>query len=145
VWGAPFGVENPAGGYATAAARVAFLVKGAQDAAFDATAHADLEVYAVGDVGFGQAVVGPIASIDANRAIALAQTAGNLAQTSVQIVQKAQSSDGGVAASVVSGRRMVLPIVTDKLAAASANGLGYVYADDAPDSGTVHVFAPDCQ
>jgi hypothetical protein len=143
-WGAPLGTPNPAGGYATIAARVAFLVDDAQDGTFDASLHADLETYALGDVGFGQEVVGPIASIDPSHVLGLAQTPANLMETSVQIVERAPGPDGGLAARVVAGRRTVLPISSDKLAAASTNGFGYVLANDASDSATVHVFAPAC-
>jgi hypothetical protein len=38
----------------------------------------------------------------------------------------------------------VLPLGTDKLGAAATNGFGYVLADDAAGSATVHVFAPNC-
>jgi hypothetical protein len=145
VWGAPLLAPNLPAGYVTVAARVAFLVHDGKDTAFDATAHADVETYAVGTVGFGPNVVGPIASLDESHVLALAQAPPSLTETSVQIVERAAGEgDGGVQASVVSGKRFVLPIGNDKLAATSTNGFGYVLANDAADSATVHVFAPAC-
>jgi hypothetical protein len=143
VWGAPLIAPNPPAGFTTVAARVAFLANNAKDTAFDATAHADVETYSPGSVGFGANVVGPIASLDESHVLALAQVPASLATTSVQIVERAEG-DAGAQATVVAGKRFVLPIGNDKLAATSTNGFGYVLANDAVDSATVHVFAPAC-
>ncbi len=138
VWGVP-GIEIAAPPIGTRSARVAWVLADQNAQAPSGAAHVDLEAYAPGTVGIGQAVVGPLAWVDSTTVLALAQAPADLSQTSVQVVQKGA---GGLV--VVPSRRVVLPAVADTLAAVSANGYAFVVAADAPDSATVYVFAPAC-
>jgi hypothetical protein len=136
VWGVPLvQVAQPVG---TRGARVAWVLDGTA-ATPSATAHVDLEVYDPSNVPLTQPVSGPLAWVDATTVLALAQAPADLGTTSVQVAQ-----NGAAGPMVVPSRRVVLPIPTEKTAAVSINGYGYVLSATAADSVTVDVFAPAC-
>jgi hypothetical protein len=138
LWGAS--ALEPVGlGYGTKAARLAWLLDDDQDTTFSAKTRVDIETYTPTAVSAGSVVIGPMAAIDATTALVLAANPQNLGQTSVQVAVRL-----GLAASIVSNRRFVVVAPQDKVAATAADGFGYVLAADAPDSATVHVFAPGC-
>ncbi len=138
LWGAPL-VQIGVAPVGTKAARVTWVLADGATATPSGTAHVDVEAYDPSNVSVGQAVMGPLAWVDATTGLVLAQAPQDLAQTSVQVV-----TNGAGGASLVAGRRVVVPISTDKLGAVSAGGYGFVVAADAPDGATVYVFAPTC-
>ncbi len=139
IWSAPKAELGEAGGPVLRGVRMAWLLGDSSATQFDARPRVDVETYEP-PVAWDTPVVGPIAHIDGDTALVLAATAGNLAQTSVQVATRA-----GTTAALAPSRRYVIPTAPDKLAATSTRGLGYVLAADAIDSATVHVFAPGCK
>jgi hypothetical protein len=120
--------------------RLAWILGGASGMQFDARTFVDVEPYSPEEpLGNGPALLGPVAWVDAQTALVLAASPSNTSQTSVQVATRS-----GAMAQLAAGKRYVLPNTTDKLGAASTNGIAYVLADDASDSATVHVFAPGC-
>ena len=138
LWSAPSVFMGDAGAPLFRAVRMAWLLADAKASQFDAKTAVDIETYDPG-LMWGTPVVGPIAWISRDTALVLAAAAGNLSQTSVQVATRS-----GTTASLMAGRRYVIPSSTDKVGAASTNGTGYVLAVEGADSATVHVFAPGC-
>ena len=140
LWSAP-SVENADGGTSNVrGVRVAWLLADTKAMQPDARTFLDIELYSPSlPWAEGPSVVGPIAWLDAQTALVLAASTQNTAQTSVQVATRSSTT-----VTLAPGRRHILPLAPEKLGATSANGIGYVLAEDAVDSATVHVFAPLC-
>lgn len=127
------------------AAKVYFLTAGAE-AAFDpaATAGVDVEVYPSLPLGTNSA--GPIAMLDANRAMVLTAIPANPATTTnVSFVAKSPTP-AVVKNADNSPRRSPINLAVTQLAAAGSNGIGYVLAVDpaTPTTPQVYVYDPAC-
>jgi hypothetical protein len=120
------------------AARMAWVLSDATTEVFDATVHADLEQYSP-PVPYGTTVAGALAAVDDTQVLALATAANQLAETSVQLVLK-----GTPPTVAPSQRRTVIPVGVAAAGVTTSGGFGYVLANDAPDSCTLHTFAPAC-
>jgi hypothetical protein len=137
LWSTSVGNVPTDGGPATVnAARLGWLIADAKATALDLSARIDLEVYSP-PIGFGSAVAGPVAWLDAQSALGLAASKDDRAQTSVQVATKT---------GLIANRRFVLPVDVNRAAAVASGGFGYVLIRDDPDnkSAGVHVFAPGC-
>ena len=131
-------VNAPDGGPATlTATRLGWIIEDAGVTKIEATAKIDVEKYGT-NPGVGADVPGPVAWLDANRALVLAASAANTSQTAVQLATRDPQ------AAMVANRRFVLPFLPSLLAATASNGFGYVLVPDAPDSATVHLFGSGC-
>ena len=131
-------VSAPDGGPVTLpATRLGWILDDAGATTVEATAKIDVEKYAT-NPGVGADIPGPVAWLDANRALVLAASASNTAQTAVQLATRDPQP------AMVPSRRFVLPFVPSLLAATASNGFGYVLVPDAPDSATVHTFGTGC-
>jgi len=131
-------ISVPDGGPNTLnASRLGWIIEDAGATKIEATAKVDVEKYGT-NPGVGADVTGPVAWLDAKRALVLAASAGNLAQTAVQLATRDPQP------AMVPTRRFVLPFVPSLLAATASNGFGYVLVPDAPDSATVHTFGTGC-
>jgi hypothetical protein len=97
----------------------------------------DIETYNPA-LGWGTRAAGPVAWVDADTAVVLAAAATATAQTSVQVAVRKPSPQ------LAQGRRYVVPIGVGQVGAAASGGFAYVLAADAPDSATLHIFAPGC-
>ena len=138
LWGVPFvQIGSPPAG--VKGARVTWLLADDKDPVLQAKLHVDVETSDPGYVPIDQPVSGPIAWLDPDNALVLAEAPANLSTTSVQVASKA-----GGTASVVPSKRVVLPIAAGKSGVAAAGGYAYVLAADAADSATAYVFAPSC-
>jgi hypothetical protein len=138
LFSAPSVVVNDAGDPVIRALRMTWLLAGATAAQPDASMHVDVETYQPA-LASSATITGPLAFIDANDALVLASAAGTQNQTSVQVAAKSPSPP-----SLLPKRRHVLPINVTATGAAASNGFAYVLTADAPDSATLHVFAPAC-
>jgi hypothetical protein len=107
------------------------------DAGFLSTAvHADLETYPASTSG---TVVGPVAYVDNDTAVALAASGEDLGATSVQVFSRSANA-------IASGQRAVISATPDAVGVAASHGFAYVLVqDDATNqSSTVYVVAPGC-
>lgn len=137
--GAPPGPPPPT----VKAARVYFLTAGGE-AAFDPAAGIDVETYP--NLPLGTNSAGPIAMLDANRAMVLTAIPANPATTTnVSFVTKSPAL-ALVKNADMSIRRSPINLAVTQLAAAGSNGLGYVLAVDpaTPTIPQVYVFDPGC-
>ncbi|HEX3771476.1 MAG TPA: hypothetical protein VHV30_11445, partial [Polyangiaceae bacterium] len=143
---APLHLLADGGADGVASTRLTWLDPAADGGIYDTSLHADLEKYnaAAGiDVGpiasRGASLVGPVAWIDANTAVALAGTAEDPDSSSVQVFDRTRGS-------VVSGRRGVIPAPPYTLGVAASGGFAYVFAptDENNGSASVYVVAPGC-
>jgi hypothetical protein len=137
LWSTGAAIIDDGGTSVVRASRLAWLLAGGQSTTFDAKDSVDVETYSP-PVGFGTRVSGPVAWVDTNTAVVLAAAATALAQTSVQVAVRVPSPQ------IAQGRRYVVPIGVDKVAASASGGFVYVLANDASDSATLHTFAPAC-
>ncbi len=126
--------------------RLALALTDGSSSTFSAQARTDLEVYEPGLIenpGGPTApnpFVGPIASMGTGAAIALAAARENVAQTSVQLVQK-----NGANIQLAPGKRFLVPARVDQVAVAGTDRFGYVVTPDTAQSMTVHIFSASCQ
>ncbi|MBS2016960.1 MAG: hypothetical protein JST00_29000 [Deltaproteobacteria bacterium] len=124
------------------AARVYLLTAGGE-AAFDPASGVDVEVYP--NLPLGTPAAGPIAMLDANRAMVLTSLPANPGNsTNVSFVTRTPL--GLVKNGDNTPRRSPINLPVTQLAAAGSNGLGYVLAVDpaAPTTPSVYVFDPGC-
>jgi hypothetical protein len=138
LWSTGATVVDDSGTPVVRAARMAWVLADGSATTFDASVHADIEAYSP-PVAYGTVVAGPVAPLDGSQAIVLAAAANELAQTSVQLVLK-----GSPPTVAPSQRRTVVPVAVGAAGLATSGGFGYVLANDAPDTCTLHVFAPAC-
>ncbi len=132
-------IDVPDGGPSrVTAVRVGWIVDDDKGTKLEATAKVDVEKYSQ-QIGVGSDLAGPVAWLDAKRALVLAASASNTSQTAVQVATR----DGTPA--IIPNRRFVLPFVPSQLAATASNGFGYVLAPDVnPEPPTVHIFGAGC-
>jgi len=141
LWSAPATSVPDGGPFNEIAARMTWLVKDDKAKMFSETDKVDVETYAP-PVGYGTPVAGPMAWLDANTALVLAAAKQDPAKQSVVQVASRQM----LPASLLPGRRYVLPVDIGHSGAAGSGAYGYVLASDdmMNQSATVHVFAPAC-
>jgi hypothetical protein len=143
---APLHLLPDGGSDGVASTRLTWLDPSADGGLYDTSLHADLEKYGAApgiDVGAvasrGASLVGPVAWIDANTALALAGTAEDPNSSSVQVFDRTSGA-------IVSGRRGVIPAPPYTLGVAASGGFAYVFAptDESNASASVYVVAPGC-
>jgi hypothetical protein len=140
LWAAPASHVPDGGQWDEYAARMTWLVND-DKSGFAQASKVDVETYAP-PVGYGMSLAGPIAWIDKNDALVVtAAKEDPPSQSAVQVAQRAM-----MPASVLPGRRYVLPVSISATGAAASGKLAFVLTSDDPtnQSATVHVFAPGC-
>jgi hypothetical protein len=111
------------------------LADGGADAGpFSTGIHGDLETYPASTTG---TVVGPIAYVDGDTAVALAASGQDLGSTSVQVFSRSANA-------IAIGQRAVIPATPDSVGVAASHGFAYVLVQDTDASSTVYVVAPGC-
>ncbi len=141
LWAAPVTNTPDGGTFNTAVARMTWLVADAKATAFTETVKIDVETYQP-PIGYGSSVAGPMAWIDANTALVIAAAKQDpTKQASVQVASRTM-----LPASLLPGRRYVLPVDVNSVGAASSGTYAYALAADdmMNQSATVHIFAPQC-
>ena len=141
LWSSPATNTPDGGAFNTAAARMTWLVADDKATAFAETVKIDMETYAP-PIPYGSSVSGPMAWIDAKTALVIAAAKQDpTKQTSVQIASRTM-----LPASLLPGRRYVLPVDVNHVGAAASGAFAYALAADdmMNQSATVHVFAPSC-
>ena len=141
LWQSP-STNTPDGGpFNTASARMTWLVADDKAMGFDQMVKLDVETYQP-PIGYGASVAGPMAWIDAKTALVTAAAKQDpTKQSSVQVASRTM-----LPASLLPGRRYVLPVDINHVGAAASGAFAYALAADdmMNQSATVHVFAPSC-
>ncbi len=132
-------VDVPDGGpNRVSAVRVGWIVEDDKATKIEAAAKVDVEKYAA-VIGIGADLAGPVAWLDSKRALVLAASASNTAQTAVQVATR------DPAPAMIPNRRFVLPFPPSALAAQGSNGFGYVLTpDQGAEPPAVQIFGTGC-
>jgi hypothetical protein len=130
----------------TIAARFGIVLGGVTASEFEATRIVDVERYAADGLSFPtQQTLGPITMLGGTSALALAPVPDpNTKAITVHLIAQHADSDGGSPLVVEPTTFNIDTVPIERLAATSANRVGYVLAADGAGSSTVHVFAPSC-